>query len=105
MIALAVFLGLILFVLFCKYIEDLVRHVLGLQRKNHERISTLETNDVTQDIRIYDHSAAIKDQGHVIRELKVEIREIGSDIGWDDSDRKTERVEPPPLPDEPDDAA
>jgi hypothetical protein len=55
-----------------------------IRREGHgdDRLSGLEIKDYSQDARLDNH------QQHIKR-LHSNVKELGADIGWDDSKRKT----------------
>lgn len=58
--------------------ERKLNWMMRFQRQTHERISALEVNEVTQDIKIHEHGKLIKD--------------LGKDVGWSDDERLTEVI-------------
>lgn len=65
--------------------EDMTRMFRSI-RKHHDRISKLEVNDYAKDARLDAH------RKHLIK-IKQDIRELGKDVGWDDSGRSTQVME------------
>jgi hypothetical protein len=88
---------LALFIILCYSLEDTVNGVLARQRKHHERISTLEANEYTQDVLLDRHgkaitgiSKAVSHQSQKITTLTGDVKEIEEDIGWEDDMRRTQ---------------
>lgn len=74
---------IVLVMLFIRHLENRVNDVDEKQQKDEERISTLEVNDYNQGIRLDAHRKALV-------QVKKDVRELGKDIGWNDSDRSTQ---------------
>lgn len=73
----------LLIMLFVRQLEDRVDSVDTKQKKDEERISVLEVRDDTQDARLDAHRRAII-------QVKKDVKGLGKDIGWDDSNRATQ---------------
>jgi hypothetical protein len=82
---------LVVFLLFCAYLENRVDTVLGKQRDVNTRIVGLEVKDFSQDVRLDQHQLFIK-------HLRKDVHDLGSDVGWADDQSKTTV-----LPETPDD--
>lgn len=74
---------IVLVMLFIRHLEGRVDSVDTKLQKDEERISTLEVNDYNQGIRLDAHRKAII-------QVKKDVRGLGADIGWDDSNRSTQ---------------
>lgn len=77
--------ALLLILFLIRHSEKRVEWVMRFTRKTHERISALEVNDVSQDIRIHDQGKAIDTQSKLIKDL-------GKDVGWGDDKQQTEVI-------------
>lgn len=73
----------VLVMLFVRYLESRVNEVDTKVQKDEERISTLEVNDYNQGIRLDAHRKALI-------QVKKDVRTLGRDVGWDDSNRSTQ---------------
>lgn len=71
------------FTLLCWVMWDDMAKLIRVIRKQHDRISKLEVNDYAQDARLDAH------RKHLIK-IKHDVRELGKDVGWDDSGRSTQ---------------
>lgn len=74
---------IVLVMLFVRHLENRVNDVDSKQQKDEERISTLEVHDYNQDARLDAHRKALI-------QVKKDVRGLGKDIGWDDSNRSTQ---------------
>ena len=71
---------------FVRYLENRVNKVDATQHHTHERISSLEVKDYNQDARLDAHRKALI-------HIKKDIRELGKDVGWDESRRQTQVID------------
>lgn len=84
MIFIAVVLGCLgAFILLCRWLANYVDGVVTKQTHQEERISSLEVKDYAQDARLDAHRKAII-------QAKKDIKALGKDVGWDDSNRATQ---------------
>lgn len=74
---------ILLIMLLVRQLETRVDKVDTQQKQDGERISTLEVHDYNHGIRLDTHRK-------VIVQLKQDVRGLGKDIGWDDSNRATQ---------------
>ncbi len=74
---------IVLVMLFVRHLEGRVNTVDTKVQKDEERISNLETHDYNQDARLDAHRKALI-------QVKKDVRGLGKDIGWDDSNRATQ---------------
>lgn len=74
---------IVLVMLFVSHLETRVNKVDTKLQKDEERISTLEVHDYNQDARLDAHRK-------VLIQVKKDVRGLGKDIGWDDSNRTTQ---------------
>lgn len=74
------------FMVLCWLLWEDITRVVSSMRKHDDRISKLEVNDYNQDVRLDAH------RKHLIK-VKKDIRELGHDVGWDDSGRSTQVME------------
>lgn len=100
--AVAIALGCLAGIIFlCAWLTGYVDKVVSWQRKQHDRISTLEVNDYRQDTKLDKHTAQL----HM---LKRDVKTLGKDVGWGDDLSKTQLAKTqvmPPKDEPPDDAA
>ena len=78
---------ILLIMSFVRHLETRVNRVDTKQQKDEERISTLEVKDYNQDMRLDAHRK-------VLIQVKKDVRGLGRDIGWDDSNRATQVMDP-----------
>ena len=74
---------ILLVMLFVRHLETRVNKVDTKLHKDEERISVLEVKDYNQDARLDAHRK-------VLIQVKKDVRSLGKDIGWDDSNRSTQ---------------
>lgn len=74
---------ILLIMLFVRHLESRVDEVGTQLKKDEERISSLEVHDYNQDMRLDAHRK-------VLIQVKKDVRGLGNDIGWDDSNRATQ---------------
>lgn len=87
MIFLAVVFGcLAAFIFLCRWLANHVDGVAAKQVTHEDRISSLEVKDYAQDARLDMH------RKHLIQ-AKKDIKALGKDLGWDDSNRATQVME------------
>lgn len=82
-IAIGAAVCIILIMLFLRHLEGRVNKVDDTQHQAVERISSLEVKDYAQDARLDAHRKALI-------QVKKDVRELGKDVGWDDSGRSTQ---------------
>ncbi len=71
------------FTLLCWLMWEDMTKLARFIRKQDDRISKLEVNEFSQDARLDAH------RKHLIK-IKHDVRELGKDVGWDDSGRSTQ---------------
>lgn len=74
---------ILLVMLFVYHLETRVDKVDTTQQQSEERISTLEVHD-------YNHEARLDAHRKALIQVKKDVRGLGKDIGWDDSNRATQ---------------
>ena len=74
---------ILLVMLFVRHLETRVNAVDTKLHKDEERISTLEVKEYNQDMRLDAHRK-------VLIQVKKDVKGLGADIGWDDSNRATQ---------------
>lgn len=74
------------FILLCRWLANYVDRVAKKQGHHEERISSLEVKDYAQDARLDMHRKALI-------QAKKDIKALGKDVGWDDSNRSTQVME------------
>lgn len=74
---------IVLIMLVVHHLESRVDKADMRQKKDEERISSLEVHEYNQDMRLDAHRK-------VLVQVKKDVRGLGKDIGWDDSHRTTQ---------------
>lgn len=74
------------FLILCWQLWGSIEKVINSLRRHDNRISSLEVKDYAQDARLDVH------RKHIIQ-AKKDIKALGKDVGWDDSNRSTQVME------------
>lgn len=92
----------VLFVLF-KVLEEKILSVIRWQKKAEERISTVESRMLKVEDLEFKHEAKHSRVVSFIKRLRRDVNAVLRDVGWSDDLHKTQTVEKPKDPEQPND--
>lgn len=85
---------LIVFIFFCKRLEERVEALRDDQEDVEGRVIGLEVKEYSQDERLDSQESTMQSHAKFIVKMRRDVDELGHDIGWDDNKRNTQVMLP-----------
>lgn len=85
---------LVLFILFCKRVEERVDELRDSQEDVEARVLGIEVKEYSQDERLEGHDKLFDTHARFMVKTKREVDELGRDVGWEDGKRQTQVMLP-----------